>query len=94
MAKKLAVRAADAFGRYGDYTSQNHWIIFVDEAARKEFMKDYGPSGRVWIDPQNNEVDEIELLDKEGQVVNLKDKVAELEAALAAAAKTPAAATK
>ena len=92
MAKKLAVRAADAFGRYGDYTSQNHWIIFVDEAARKEFMKDYGPSGRVWIDPQNNEVDEIELLDKE--VVNLKDKVAELEAALAAAAKTPAAATK
>lgn len=98
MAKKLAVRCADAAGHYGEFTSQNNWILFGTAAARDAFMAEFSCSGRVWIDPQQNEVDEIELLPQEGQVVNLKDKVAALEAALEAAnagtKQAPAAASK
>jgi hypothetical protein len=83
MAKKFAVRCADAAGHYGERTSQNNWILFDTTEARKAFLAEFSCSGRVWIDPANDQVDEIALLPEEARESSYQDKIKELEKKLA-----------
>lgn len=86
-AKKLCVRAADQYGHYGNYTSNNNYILFDTIEERKVFLDEFACSGRVWLEQGKDSIDPMELMPQEVQVVDLKSKVEQLEAALAAATK-------
>lgn len=74
---KFAVRTADEAAYYGPYVSRKNFILFDTASERDAFMKEYGSSGRVFVDPAKDKMDPMDLLPESEQIALLKQQLAE-----------------